>query len=501
MYRDQIYKVLLDNSQDAVFGLKDLIFTYVNPTAARLLGYDSPDDLIGRDSVEFVHPDYKQLIRERSEARQMGLDPPPKYEVKLLKRDGTTVDVELHVALAEVDGEQLTVTYARNIEERIRHRKNLEALHRHITELSYAETGEDIINTTLEAMSQALEFEFSSILKLEDDKLVMYTNKPGYIGYSIPMDGKGLTVQAAKTQETILVDDTREDPNYLKGSIDSLSELDVPVIVGGNTVAVLNVENNRVAAFNEDHKTLLETLASHVGTAFYRLEKEKQLEEMAQKHIKDLINNYQRISSLVRHDLRSPLQAIYNAAEILRVEPDNDKMRELIRSQSKYIESILNDWDRQTLNGSIERKEENLSQLIQVAVRGVVTQENIDVRLDVDENLRYSLDYNRMIRALSNILRNSLDAMPNGGTISVKASCEGEDLLIEIIDTGVGISEEDMNLIYDPFFTTKPKGMGLGLAFVRQVIENHEGRIKITSKLGEGTKVSIWIPPERKQPV
>jgi len=218
MHRDQIYKILLDNSQDAVFGLKELIFVYVNPTAARLLGFDSPDELIGRDSVEFVHPNYKHLIKERSEARLKGRNPPPKYEVKLQRRDGAVIDVELHVALTEIDGEQITVTYARNIEERIRYRSNLKALHRHITELAHAETFEDIIATTLEAMSQALEFEFSSILMVEEDRLVMYTNKPGYIGYSIPLEGKGLTVQAAKNKRTILVEDTREDPNYLMGS-------------------------------------------------------------------------------------------------------------------------------------------------------------------------------------------------------------------------------------------------------------------------------------------
>ena len=64
-----------------------------------------------------------------------------------------------------------------------------------------------------------------------------------------------------------------------------------------------------------------------------------------------------------------------------------------------------------------------------------------------------------------------------------------------IEDTGIGIPEYNMNLIYDPFFTTKPKGMGLGLSFVRQVVEAHQGILEITSKPGEGTTVTIKIPP------
>ena len=121
------------------------------------------------------------------------------------------------------------------------------------------------------------------------------------------------------------------------GSPTSLSELDVPVVVQGKSFAVLNVDQDKVDAFNEDYQTLLETLANHVGTAIYRLQKEKELEEISKKHIKDLIKNYQRISIMVRHDLRAPLQAIFNASEILSVEPNNTKMRDLVRKEVNQI--------------------------------------------------------------------------------------------------------------------------------------------------------------------
>ncbi|MCJ7731924.1 GAF domain-containing protein, partial [Candidatus Bathyarchaeota archaeon] len=244
---------------------------------AKLLGYADPSELIGKDAMSFVHPDYRQIVLERTIARQRGDSPPPRYEVKLLKKDGTAIDVEFHVSIAVIDGKRFTITYARNIEERVRYRSNLKALYRHINELAQADTVEAIIDTTLDAMSQALEFEFSSILQVVEDRLVLYTKNPEYQGLVLSLDGRGLTVQAANTQSTILVEDTRKEPNYLMGSQTSLSELDVPVIVDDKTVAVLNVEQNTVNAFNENHKILLETLASHVSAAFYRLENEKQL--------------------------------------------------------------------------------------------------------------------------------------------------------------------------------------------------------------------------------
>ena len=489
------YIILLENSPDAIYSLKRLKFTYVNPTGARLLGFDNPSELLGKNGMDMVHPEYRQLVQDRSLARQRGEKTPSRYEVKLLKRDGAVIDVEFHISTVKFDDETLTITYARDIEDRIKYRTNLKALHKHINELTKADTIKKIINTTLEAMNEALDFEFSSILKVEEDKLIIHTNKKGYQKDSLPLNGKGLTVLATKTQKTILVKDTRRDPNYLMGTLTSLSELDVPVIVEGKTVAVLNVEQDRVDAFNEDHMTLLETLASHVSTAIYRLQKEKQLEEINQMHIKDLVKNYQRISSMVRHDLRSPLQAIFNASEILNVEPNNKKMRELIRNQGKYIESILNDWNNQTLNGEVSLKEENIDQLVQVAVKSVITSENIDISIDIDEDLEFYLDYNRILRAITNILKNSVEAMPDGGNLQVKASIEEEKLRLMIEDTGIGIPENNMNLIYDPFFTTKPKGMGLGLSFVRQVVEAHQGILEITTKSGEGTTVTIKIPP------
>ena len=488
---------MLENSPDAVYSLKGMKFVYVNPTGARLLGYEHPHELIGKNALDTVHPDYRQTVTDRSFARLRGETAPPRYEVKLLTKDGAIIDVEFHISIVEFENETFTVTYARNIENRIKYRASLKALHKHINELTKADTIEKIINTTLDAMSEALDFEFSSILQVVDDNLVMHTKKKGYQGYSLSLNGKGLTVQAANTQKTILVKDTRKEQNYLRGSLTSLSELDVPVIVEGKTVAVLNVEQDKVDAFNEDHKTLLETLASHVGTAIYRLQKEKQLNEINQMHIKDLIKNYQRISTMVRHDLRAPIQAIFNASEILSVEPNNTKMRELIRNQGKYIESILNDWNNQTLNGDITRKEENIDQLVQVAVKTVITTQNIGVEIDIDEDLEFNLDYNRILRAITNILKNCVEAMPDGGNLQIKASIEEEQLQLSIKDTGVGIPEKDMNLIYDPFFTTKPKGMGLGLSFVRQVVEAHQGTLEIKSKLGEETTVTIRIPPKK----
>ncbi|MCW4049907.1 MAG: PAS domain-containing sensor histidine kinase [Candidatus Bathyarchaeota archaeon] len=489
-----MYKKILNSSQDAVYGIRGTKFVYINQQGAHFLGYKSPQELVGKDAMYSVHPDYRKIVRERTTARQKGENPPNRYEVKLLKKDGTPVDAEFNISTINVEGEKINITYTRDITERIRYRENVHALHRHATELALANDTPTIIKTTLDAMEQTLEFKFASYLQAVDNKLVLHTRNVNINGLELSLNGKGLTVQAANTQKTVLIHDTRKEPNYLKGSIPSLSELDVPVIVDGKTVAVLNVEQNKLNAFNEDHRTLLETLAAHVQTAIYRLDREKEIETIRNRHISDLVTSFQRMSSMVRHDLRSPLQAITNAAHILSENPKDKEMSTIIRNHSNYIDSILDDWRKHTLTGTIEATEANIPQIFNVSVQSTSLPDNINVNLSVDEDLVFMLDHYSMIRVISNLIKNSVEAMPEGGELELSAVVDDDVLIIKVTDSGEGIQKEVLDQIFTPFFTTKSDGMGLGLAFVRQVVEAHGGKIEVDSKVGKGTSVIIRLP-------
>ena len=93
-----------------------------------------------------------------------------------------------------------------------------------------------------------------------------------------------------------------------------------------------------------------------------------------------------------------------------------------------------------------------------------------------------------------NIVLNAMEAMPQGGTLTVTTYQQDNSVCIKIADTGVGISETDIEHLFEPFFTRKTKGTGLGLANVKRVLEEHGGTVEIESILGVGTTVSIWLP-------
>jgi two-component system sporulation sensor kinase A len=107
------------------------------------------------------------------------------------------------------------------------------------------------------------------------------------------------------------------------------------------------------------------------------------------------------------------------------------------------------------------------------------------------------MDSSQLVAALSNIMENALESMPHGGKLTLEAKQVPDQVLIRITDSGWGISEKNLDSVYDPFVTSKTKGAGLGLTMVHQIVMNHNGEIKTQSQEGKGTTVTIRLPAKR----
>jgi signal transduction histidine kinase len=123
----------------------------------------------------------------------------------------------------------------------------------------------------------------------------------------------------------------------------------------------------------------------------------------------------------------------------------------------------------------------------------------IELDLSLSEEAAMGLIDETSIRgSLMNILLNAIEAMPQGGRLSVTSERKNDMLSLEIVDTGPGISEEDAKKIFEPFYTTKEQGLGLGMPYARKIIEQHGGTISVSSKVGEGTRIVITVPASQK---
>jgi signal transduction histidine kinase len=105
-----------------------------------------------------------------------------------------------------------------------------------------------------------------------------------------------------------------------------------------------------------------------------------------------------------------------------------------------------------------------------------------------------------MQQVLVNLIKNAMQAMTKGGTLTLQTGEGSDGVWLSVADTGGGIPQEQINRIFEPFFTTKKKGSGLGLMIVQRIIRAHGGRIELESDLGRGTTFRIWLPLHERKP-
>ena len=125
----------------------------------------------------------------------------------------------------------------------------------------------------------------------------------------------------------------------------------------------------------------------------------------------------------------------------------------------------------------------------------------VDVSVEMPENMPpVTVDKDQITQVLLNIALNGLDAMQHGGKLAIRCFMDDErrSIIVEIEDTGHGISEEDMPRIFDPFYTTKKTGTGLGLAIAHRIIDNHGGTLSVKNTGGSGTTLRITVPAHRE---
>jgi len=174
-------------------------------------------------------------------------------------------------------GDETFLHYAIDVSEQKRTEGALEALHKSAVNLSNAGSKEEVGEMTLEVLQNVLGFNWGGILWVDEKKISVkhYTGFDIPENWTLPLTGSGVTVRAAKTGVTQLVQDTREDPDYVPPpepyTMETLSELAVPVIVEGKVVSVIDVQSFEVDSFSDDEKRLLEILGQHISSALRRL--------------------------------------------------------------------------------------------------------------------------------------------------------------------------------------------------------------------------------------
>jgi signal transduction histidine kinase len=307
------------------------------------------------------------------------------------------------------------------------------------------------------------------------------------------------------------------------GHAEVIREMVVPIMRKEKIVAILGIGNKPVE-YTEKDVEIVSYLADIAYVIIERkraeeeirmlnagLEKrvEERTAELREAHEKLL--RQERLAVLgqlaggVGHELRNPLAVMTNAVYFLRlIQPDADeKVKEyhrILENEIKNAEKIIRDLLDYARVPSTDRRPVKPYDLAAAAIERFPAPENIAVNMDIPLDLPFvRVDQRQIIQVLGNIFENAYQAMPGGGTMTVSAREKGDEVVIRVTDTGPGIASENLGRIFEPLFTTKTRGIGLGLAVSRKLTKANDGRLEAESEPGKGSTFALVLPLEKKE--
>jgi len=236
-----------------------------------------------------------------------------------------------------------------------------------------------------------------------------------------------------------------------------------------------------------------------VGICFDISEMNRMQEWMLKKEKKEIVKH---LAAGVAHEIRNPLTSIKGFLQLIElsaVNGDNQEYFTIIKEEIKQIENVINGL---LLLGQTEIspfQKQDLYKLVDDVICMVTPQamiNNVEIKTKIDGHLPPIIcDGNKLKKVFVNIINNAIEATPFGGQVMINIDqISEESILIQCVDHGCGIEEERILKLSEPFYSTKEKGIGLGLMASFKIIEDHGGQIKINSKVNLGTTIEIILP-------
>jgi len=234
------------------------------------------------------------------------------------------------------------------------------------------------------------------------------------------------------------------------------------------------------------------------------IDQQKQLEKAFKGlHYEDLVT----LAAGIAHELRNPLVGIGGFVDRLYKEcrtcSKHDTYYDYITTNLEKIEGLIKKVEFFAHLPNPCFTEEPIRALIETALKPFhqqIKKLGIDLSIDMEE-VQLLVDKELVVKAFSMVIENALDVLTKGGGVSVRSATKDNEHEIYVTDTGCGISPQDLPYIFNPFFSTKPDGAGIGLAVVKRIMESQGGSVEVTSKPGKGTTILFLLPLERRRSI
>ena len=474
---EEKYRLLVENINDGIVISQRDKFIFFNKQFSEMLGY-TYDELFMKDYRDVYTKKSVEILMERKRLRDRGEYVPSRYETVFKKKDGTTIDVEANVTIIDYKGDKAAFAVIRDITERKKSEKALRD-----SEANFRSLAQNA---------------FDSIAINNEDGDYVYVNRRSaeLTGYSIKellkLNLKDLTPH--RDTEKVLNRSKRRIKgkpieNFFEATLLRKDGVELPIEV----TATRTIWQGKPA-----------------DMVFFRdITERKKLEEEALKSQK--LESIGILAGGIAHDFNNILTAILGNITLAKMyaKPEDKVYDRLVRAEKASMRA--KDLTQRLLTfskgGAPIKEITSIVNLVKESATFALTGSNIICKFTIPHDIwKVEIDKGQISQVINNLVFNADQAMPDGGTIVINVENinigkestlflnAGKYVKINIEDQGIGISEKHLNKIFDPYFTTKTKGSGLGLATVFSIIKNHDGLITVDSKLGVGTKFSIYLP-------
>ena len=488
---EELYRSVVELSPDSIITV-DMkgVLTSCNNATTSMLGY-SEDEMIGKhfSKIGVVQardlPKFLKLFISVLKGKVT-----KSLELTFNCKDGTLLLAEVHVSLLKEGGRVIGLqAISRDITERKKMEEELRQYSEHLEELVQKRT-EDLLE--LETRYSVLVEEASDGVAILQDERIVFINRKllETSGYSrdeligIPFK-KIAKMVGEKYRQSV----KERHKRRIRGEENpATSELELITKTG----ECIPIETSSALIHHSGLPAVL--------TIVRDIRERKRIEE--QRLRLEKLAAIGEVTTMVGHDLRNPLQSIENATYYLnnelphlQITQKTMEMLQVINDSVDYADKIIRDLQDLSAVKKPTLRNNNINTIVKETLSQVETQENIELITKLGHLPEIKADKDMIKRVFLNLAINGIQAIKEkGGKLKVSTKKTKESVEITFKDTGIGIPKENKEKIFTPFFTTRAKGMGVGLAICKKFVESHGGSIEVESKDGKGSTFTVMLP-------
>jgi|GEM_PF-1267508 len=460
---------------------------FVNPAWCQIVGY-AKEEALKMSPLDFVHPDMKAILKQRSDGRLDGKKEPNRFDLKVISKDKKVKWINAAVALIDYEGQRANLTVSLDVTE--------------VHEIQQA------LKESKELYKKLVNNQGEGIVIVDENEKFTFANPAAHDVFGVPIDklvGRNVKEFLSEKYISIVTDQTKK---RIKGESSSY-ELEITRPDKSKRYILVTA--------SPEYNSTKDTVGAFA--VFRDITERKKAEKKvleSEKRLKEINIQKDKFFSLIAHDLRSPIGNFLQISELLKKRYDDmpkeqtysffTNLHELADKTFKLLENLLM-WSRSQL-GKLESKivELNLHYIvkdIEVIYTENLKKKSISFINKIPESFTLNADYNIVNTILRNLINNAIKFSYPEGTISVNARLEFIDnvefVIVSVKDTGVGMSKDvidtifDMDVDYTTYGTANEKGTGLGIILCKELIEKNGGKIWVGSEEGKGSNFCFTL--------